>query len=374
VTFESRARVQVEPLERGDQLRGGAFERLGDLRAEDLQPRSLNFGLGPFGASSGHERSHARGDSRQELVELLDRGRRGSHELQRRFASGSRVDPVEREDMTVNVKMNGTPEMLADRDGPDWCRRWGGGGPEGAGDGSQVRRELVDEHAEHRRFQRPLPSHTRREVERQHEDPLAQRLAGQHEIDEVRRRLGGPSRRATRTKTPVLEGKGDHPLLVTIRTPNANEALRQLTAREKAPQGARREGLHLLVCQEGLELLLDELVQRRELGPAPHVRGRAKGEDSQRRHAGAKSKDRASQEQEPGAVAQVPRSTAVFASQVQAFSAQPAAKRPDSELARRSSRRTERSTACPACAPPASVAENPVVTAFVQLHVVNSRM
>jgi len=73
VTFEGRAGVQVEPVHRRDQLRGGGLERLEGLGAEDSQQGDLNFGMGRLGAGSRDERSHARGDSRQEVVEWLDR-------------------------------------------------------------------------------------------------------------------------------------------------------------------------------------------------------------------------------------------------------------------------------------------------------------
>jgi len=71
------------------------------------------------------------------------------------------------------------------------------------------------------------------QVKRQDKDPLPQRLAGQHEVHEVRRRFSGPSRCAARTKAPVLAGtlvEGQEPVFQAVSVEDLEAHRRQLQA------------------------------------------------------------------------------------------------------------------------------------------------
>jgi hypothetical protein len=113
------------------------------------------------------------------------------------------------------------------------------------------------------------------------QDPLPNRGAWEHVVDEMRRTLRHPAPAAAWAEASAFARERNHPIGTAARTPKAGEAMREHAAASEPLKLALHEqgGASLFVVsvelpEEGLEVFAHHTVKHPMLGGATHVRSR----------------------------------------------------------------------------------------------------
>jgi hypothetical protein len=206
----------------------------------------------------------------------------GSHETQGAVGL-SNEDSIERECVKVHVQVEGAAKALDDGDRP------GAAVAVARGLGSlpleTVQCTRVDR--KHRAAERMILGELIAKLEGKAQDPLSNRYAWEHVVDEMGRTLGHAAASAAWAKAATLAGKRNQAISAAARTPKAGKAMREhAAANESLKLTLHEQGGSALTSielpEEGPQVLADDAVEHPMLRRATHVRsgnrvGRSRG-------------------------------------------------------------------------------------------------
>jgi hypothetical protein len=199
-------------------------------------------------------------------------------------------DALNDERVEVDVQVRRRPEALDRGDGPTAAV----GGTATPRATSLEGQHRTDEHSEHAPAEPLVVRERVAQPVRRGEHPLPYGKAAKHVVHEVGGEACHATRRARRAEAAALAGERDQKVGATRVAAEAGEAARELAAGQELPQLALDEVRQAVTVtastrlgEKGLQVLVDEPVQRAELGRARAVAGRREprgicGDDSAR--------------------------------------------------------------------------------------------